>query len=268
VRSGEQKESRAAGPVSVTMITRDASRYLAESLGALKHFDEIIVLDNGSVDETIEIARRFSNVKVFESPFIGFGPLKNLAASYAKNDWILSVDSDEVFSEELVDEIFSLGLDKKRVYAIVRDNYYRQKLIRCCGWEDDRVDRLYHRKEVRFNDNQVHESLIFPEGAARVTLQYRFKHYTYRSSEELIAKMQHYSTLWARDFTGKKSASPVKAALRSLFAFVKFYFFKKGFLNGYEGLLISVTNANNVFYKYIKLYEANRESKERDEDTH
>ena len=249
-------------PISVTMITKNASRYLVESLDALQRFDEVIVLDNGSTDETIELARTFANVTVYESPFIGFGPLKNLAVSYAKNSWILSVDSDEVFSEELVDEILSLALDKSKIYAIVRDNYYNGKLIRCCGWEDDMVDRIFHRTEVRFSDKQVHESLVFPDTTTRVRLRYRFKHYTYCNSEELIAKMQYYSTLWARDFAGKKSSSPSKAVLRSLFAFVKFYFFKKGFLNGYEGLLISVTNANNVFYKYIKLYEANWERKE------
>jgi len=245
------------------MITKNASRHLEESLSALARFDEVILLDNGSTDHTLALAQTFDNVKVFESPFIGFGPLKNLAASYARNDWILSVDSDEVFSEALVDEILTLTLDPSHVYAIVRDNYYRTKHIACCGWENDKVDRLFYSPEVRFNDNQVHESLVFPEGVTRIMLQHRFKHYTYGSSEELIAKMQHYSSLWASDFRGKRSASPSKAILRSLFAFVKFYFFKKGFLNGYEGLLISVSNANNVFYKYMKLYEANlmRESK-------
>ncbi len=248
-----------AESISVTMITRDASRYLAESLDALRRFDEVIVLDNGSTDNTIALAQTFSNVKVFKSPFIGFGPLKNLAASYAKNEWILSVDSDEIFSKKLVDEIFALSLDQGRIYAIVRDNYYNGKLMRCCGWENDSVDRLYNRGPVYFNDNQVHESLVFPEGITRETLRYRFRHYTYESAEELIAKMQYYSTLWAADHIGKKSASPAKAVVRSLFAFVKFYFFKKGLMNGYEGLLISVTNANSVFYKYIKLYEMNRE---------
>ncbi len=257
-----------AKTISVTMITRNASRYLTESLNALKRFDEVIVLDNGSTDETIELARAFANVTVYETPFIGFGPLKNLASSYAKNSWILSVDSDEIFSEELVDEILSLALDEREVYAIVRDNYYNGKLMRCCGWEDDMVDRIFNRTEVQFSDKQVHESLIFPSAVTRIRLRYRFKHYTYRNSEELIAKMQYYSTLWAIDFAGKKSSSPTKAVVRSFFAFVKFYFFKKGFLNGYEGLLISVTNANNVFYKYIKLYEANRERKEENEDNY
>jgi glycosyltransferase involved in cell wall biosynthesis len=249
--------------ISVAMITRDASRYLAESLAALARFDEVIVLDNGSGDDTVAIARRFPNVRVFESSFIGFGPLKNLAASYARNDWILSVDSDEVFSEALVDEIFALERRSDRIYAIVRDNYYKEKLIRCCGWEDDRVDRLYDRRRVRFSDQQVHESLLFSEGIERITLKHRFKHYTYRSAEELVAKMQTYSSLWAKDFVGRRRASPAKAAARSVFAFLKFYLFKKGFLSGYEGLLISITNANSVFYKYIKLYEIQQEKESR-----
>lgn len=256
-----------AESISAVMITKDASRYLTQSLSALGRFDEVIVLDNGSTDDTIALARSFENVMVYESPFIGFGPLKNLAVAYAKNRWILSVDSDEVLLEALVDEIFALSLDSAKVYAIVRDNYYNQKLMHCCGWENDRVDRLFCRDTVHFNDNQVHESLILPQGCERETLHHRLKHYTYRNSEELIAKMQHYSTLWANDFAGKKSASPTKAVWRALFAFVKFYFFKKGFLSGYEGLLISVTNANSVFYKYIKLYEANRK-KEHHENTH
>jgi glycosyltransferase involved in cell wall biosynthesis len=254
-----------AEPVSVTMITKNASRTIVESLNALRYFDEVILLDNGSTDNTIELAGTFSNVMVFKSPFIGFGPLKNLAASYAGNDWILSVDSDEVFSRELVDEIRALSLEQSKVYAIVRDNYYRGKWIRCCGWENDRVDRLYNRKVVSFSDAQVHESLILSDTIERVTLRHRFKHYSYDNCEELLAKMQHYSTLWAEEQRGRKRATPLTAVSRSLFAFVKFYVFKKGFLNGSAGLLISVTNANNVFYKYMKLYELENR-KGRDED--
>ncbi len=255
--------------VSVVMIVKDASRTLAESLSALHRFEEIIVLDNGSTDDTAAIAGGFDNVKIFESPFIGFGPLKNLAASYAKNSWILSIDSDEILSEALADEILSLKLDPKKVYAIIRDNYYNRKLIRCCGWEDDLVDRLYCRENVQFNQNRVHESLVFPSGVQRVTLLHRLKHYSYRNAEELIGKMQYYSTLWAKDHAYIKSSSPAKALLRTLFAFLKFYIFKKGFLSGYEGLVISVTNANSVFYKYIKLYEINKVKREKEnEDTH
>jgi len=247
--------------ISVTMITKDASKYIRESLKALEKFDEVIVLDNGSSDDTVELAERFENVTIYQSEFIGFGPLKNLAISYTRNSWILSIDSDEVLSEELVDEILSLELERSRVYSILRDNYYDEKLMRCCGWEGDWVMRLFDKERVLFNLNRVHESLELSDDISVQKLRYTMKHFTYHNAIELVSKMQRYSTLWAEDYRGKRSSSPIKATTRAIFAFIKFYIFKKGFLSGYEGLLISTTNANGVFYKYIKLYELNKEDK-------
>lgn len=244
--------------ITVTMITKNASAFLIESLSALESFDEVIVLDNGSSDNTIELAQKFANVVVYESEFIGFGPLKNLALSYASHNWILSVDSDEILSASLVREIADLKLDKNKVYSILRDNYYKERHMLCCGWQGDFVMRLFNKNSVKFNNNQVHESLELSKDITVEKLHHTMKHYTYQSTAQLISKMDYYSTLWAEDYCGTKSSSPFKASIRSLFAFVKFYIFKKGFLNGYEGLLISVTNANGVFYKYMKLYEANR----------
>jgi len=246
--------------ISITMITKDASRYIAESLEALERFDEIIILDNGSSDDTVEIAQRFDNVSIYQSEFIGFGALKNLAISYSQNSWILSVDSDEILSEKLVDEILSLELDSNKVYSILRDNYYDEKLMKCCGWEGDWVMRLFDKDRVLFNLNRVHESLELSDDISIEKLRHTMKHFTYQNATELVTKMQRYSTLWAEDYRGKRS-SPTKATTRAIFAFIKFYIFKKGFLSGYEGLLISITNANGVFYKYIKLYEANMEDK-------
>ncbi len=248
------------------MITRDASHFIVESLQALERFDEVIVLDNGSTDDTIALASTFDNVTIHRSAFIGFGPLKNLAIDYAKNEWILSVDSDEVLSKALVDEILSLSLNTGQVYAILRDNYYDQRLMKCCGWENDYVLRLFNREKICFNQNQVHESLVLPSDVKTIRLHHTLKHYTYQNSEQLIAKMQYYSTLWAIDYHGKKRSSPLKAAVRSIFAFMKFYLFKKGFMSGYEGLLICITNTNAVFYKYMKLYELNK--KDLDADTY
>jgi len=247
--------------ISVTMITKDASRYIAESLEALEGFDEIVILDNGSSDDTVEIAQKFDNVSIYQSKFIGFGALKNLAISYSQNSWILSVDSDEVLSDKLVDEILSLELDSNKVYSILRDNYYDERLMKCCGWEGDWVMRLFDKDRVLFNLNRVHESLELSDDISVEKLGHTMKHFTYQNATELVTKMQRYSTLWAEDYRGKRSSSPTKATTRAIFAFIKFYIFKKGFLSGYEGLLISVTNANGVFYKYIKLYEANREEK-------
>jgi glycosyltransferase involved in cell wall biosynthesis len=246
--------------ISVTMITKDASLYIEQSLKALKRFDEVIILDNGSIDNTIEIAESFDNVSIYQSEFLGFGALKNLAIGYTKNSWILSVDSDEILSNQLVDEILTLDLDANKVYSILRDNYYDKKLIKCCGWEGDWVMRLFNKDRVLFNLNRVHESLELADNISVEKLSHTMKHFTYQNVTELITKMQRYSTLWSEDYTKKRSSSPTKAITRAIFAFIKFYIFKKGFLNGYEGLLISITNANAVFYKYIKLYESNKVS--------
>jgi len=244
--------------ISVTILTKNSSLYINECLLALKLFDEIIILDNGSTDDTINIAKNHSNVKVYEHEFIGFGPLKNMALSHASNDWIFSVDSDEIISEELVHEIKSLALDENCIYSISRDNYYNGKLIQACGWQNDYVHRLFNKTTTQFNDKLVHESLIKSSNVKMVKLQNKMKHYTFNSADELVDKMQKYSTLWANENKNIKKSSPSKAFFRAAFSFIKNYFFQKGFLYGYEGLVISISNANGVFYKYMKLYEVNK----------
>lgn len=244
--------------ISVTILTKNSSLYLRECLDRLKTFDEVIVLDNGSTDDTMVTAQEYSNVKVHEHEFIGFGPLKNLAISYCSNDWVFSVDSDEIISLELVSEIQSLELDKNSIYCMSRDNYYDGRLIRACGWENDFVNRLFNKTITHFNDKQVHESLILNETIEKVKLSNKMKHYTFNSAIELVDKMQKYSTLWANENKNIKKSSPSKAFFRAMFSFIKNYFFQKGFLYGYEGLVISISNANGVFYKYMKLYELNK----------
>lgn len=244
--------------ISVTMLTKNSQRYLKASLEALSPFGEVLVLDNGSSDGTIEIAKSFPNVTLVEHPFIGFGPLKNLAAQKAKHNWILSIDSDEIVPPSLIKEIGQLDPSRiENLYAFARLNHYRGKVVRCCGWSPDIVTRLYNKRFTHFSDAQVHESLIMPPGAHKKLLNAELLHYPFDSTEELIEKMQRYSTLYAREHT--KPSSPFKAFVRAGFGFFKNYFLQKGFLCGYEGLLISISNANGIFYKYIKLYEKQRD---------
>jgi glycosyltransferase involved in cell wall biosynthesis len=244
--------------ISVTILTKNSQKYINECLSALVAFDEVIILDNGSSDNTIDIASSFVNVKIYTNDFIGFGPLKQLAVSYATNEWILSIDSDEIFSEELVAEILSLELNDTTVYSILRDNYYNKKLVKCCGWANDVVERLFNKKITNFNDKQVHEGIVIDDNMKIKHLENRFKHYTFDSSSELLSKMDKYSTLYAIENKNKKRSSPLKAFLSGFFALFKSYILQKGFLNGYEGMLISISNANGAFYKYAKLYEENK----------
>jgi len=244
--------------ISVIMLTKNASKYLEECLEALVLFPEIIIIDNGSSDDTITIAKTFENVTLYTSEFIGFGPLKNMAISKTTHEWVLSVDSDEILTTDLVNEILQLDLNPEQVYAILRKNYYRHTLIECCGWEKDYVNRLFYKDKVQFNHKQVHESLLLPEGTQIHYLQNSFMHYSFDNASQLLQKMNHYSTLYAKEHCGKKKSSLARAISNSIFSFIKNYFFQKGFLYGYEGFLISISNANGVFYKYIKLMEENR----------
>ena len=247
-----------ANKITVTILTRNSAKYLAECLGALAAFDEVLLLDNGSTDDTMEIAGRFPNVSLYEHPFIGFGPMKNLAVDKASNDWILSIDSDEVLTPELVREILSLELDDRVFYTIERDNYYHGRLIRGCGWANDRVNRLFNRRRTRFDDRLIHEGIIAGEGMRAELLVGRMKHHTFDDASQLVHKMQQYSTLWAEENRGRRRTTPSGALLSGLFTFFKSYLLQSGWRYGYEGLLISISNANGAFYKYIKLYEADR----------
>ncbi len=240
--------------ISVTILTKNSQKYLKQCLDALEDFDEVLILDNGSNDRTLEIAAGYANVTLIEHPFIGFGPMKNLATEKARNDWIFSVDSDEIASEVLVDSIGQLDQTRiSRVYTIDRLNHYNGKPIQCCGWHPDIVMRLFNRTYTRFNDAMVHESLILKPDTQKFALAGTIKHYPFDDIESLISKMQSYSTLYAQQ--SGKTSSPLKAFARATFSFFRNYFLKKGFLCGYEGLVISVSNANGVFYKYMKLYE-------------
>lgn len=239
-------------PISVTMLTKNSSRYIEACLSSLVDFDEVVVLDNGSTDDTLEIAQRFANVKIFTSEFIGFGPLKNLAQTHASHDWILSIDSDEVLTPELRQAIQNTTFDEQYVYGFNRLNHFKGQPVHCCGWDKDTVKRIYNKTRTQFDNAQVHESIQM-QGLTLTTIRGNLLHYSYDSIEELIDKLQKYSTLWAEQNYHKKTSSMFKAVYRSLFAFLKNYILQKGILHGGIGLLISVCAAFGVFAKYAKL---------------
>lgn len=246
--------------ISVTILTKNSAKYLREVLSALIYFNEVLIYDNGSTDDTLAIARNFPNVVIYTGEFLGFGPTHNKASGLAKNEWILSIDSDEVVTPEMTREILSTPLNPEYVYSFPRNNFFNGKWIRWCGWYPDRQYRLYNKNHTKFTDAQVHESIIV-EGKTVVPMKSPFIHYSYDSHAHFLSKMQAYSDLFARQYAGKKKASPFKAISHGLAAFIKAYIIKWGFLGGYEGFVISVYNGNTAFYKYLKLYEANERLK-------
>ncbi|MEM7174754.1 MAG: glycosyltransferase family 2 protein [Chlamydiota bacterium] len=245
--------------ISVTILTKNSENTLFPVLKAIRSFDEVIVLDTGSTDGTLEIASGFSNVKIRTSPFIGFGPLHNLAANHTTHDWVLSLDSDEVLTEPLCQEILALALDPNCIYSCIFHNYFNGKWIKWCGWYPDRHVRLYNRKRTSFSNDRVHERIL-RRNMREIELKHPIEHYSYRSISDLLRKMEIYTDLFAKQNQGKKQASLSKALFHGAYAFMKSYLFQRGFIGGREGFIISLYKGQTAFYKYLKLWELNRDA--------
>ncbi|MCP4970881.1 MAG: glycosyltransferase family 2 protein [Arcobacter sp.] len=243
--------------ISVVIIVKNGEAYLSKVLDALNSFDDVVLYDNGSIDNTKNIALKYSNVNLVEGDFFGFGPTKNKAATYAKNDWILSLDADEVVSNELLKSLNFINLEKKDIYKVQRHNYYKDKKIKYCGWGREEIVRLYDRKMTSFNDNMVHEKILLKDDCLIKVIDGELKHYPYSSISQFIQKADSYSSIFAEEKVGMKKSSPFYAFTNGCFSFFKTYIIKRGFLDGYIGLVISVSHAVTNFYKYIKLYEKN-----------
>lgn len=245
--------------ISVTVLTKNCEATLPSTLESLKDFSEVLIYDSGSTDRTLEIAAAYPNTKIIRGSFTGFGPTHNEASSLATYDWILSIDSDEVLSPALSQEIFQLSLDPQVVYSLDRKNYFNGKWIKSCGgWYPDPVLRLYNRKQTAFTNDAVHEK-VMSQGLTLQPLRASLGHTPYRSINDFLTKMQTYSTLFAEQHRGKKQSSLLKAVMHGWFAFLKSYIFKGGVFGGQEGFIISAYNGHATFYKYLKLWWVTRE---------
>lgn len=240
--------------ISATVLTKNNQRTIRKTLDSLASFPEVVLLDSGSTDETLKIAANYPNVTIHSSPFLGFGPMHNLASGLATHEWILSIDSDEALSGPLIEELHALALNPERVYSIQRHNYFNGKWIKwCSGWHPDFVVRLYNRNQTRFSDQLVHEQIQTADLEV-VTLKHPLTHTPYADTSAFIDKMQHYSNLFADQGRGNR-ATLFQAIAHGFHAFFKSYIAKRGFMGGKEGFIISIYNSHATFYKYLKLSE-------------
>lgn len=243
--------------ISATVLTKNSEKTLAKTLDSLKDFKEVVVLDSGSTDKTLTIANTYPNVVVHSTPFLGFGPQHNYAAKLASHDWIFSIDSDEVLSDELANEILSLEKDPEEVYQIKRHNYFDGKHIKyCSGWHPDWIPRLYHRNTTHFSEDLVHERIVTEDFVVK-KLKAPLLHTPFLEIGDFLKKMQHYSSLFAEQNQGEKG-SLFEALVHSWFAFFRSYILNRGFLAGRAGFIISMHMGHTAFYKYLKLIETKR----------
>ncbi|MGH8377390.1 MAG: glycosyltransferase family 2 protein [Gammaproteobacteria bacterium] len=239
--------------ITVVMIVRDAAATLAATLDSARGFDEVLLYDNGSRDGTVEIAARYPNVKLHRGEFTGFGPTRNAAAAMAANDWIFSLDADEVVEAGLAAAIAGLELDKpEQAYAVERQNFLLGKRVRHGGWGSQWLTRLYNRGTHQFTDVAVHEKVELQPGEQAVRLSGVLRHTAMRDAGDFLVKMHRYTMLKAGEST--RTYPPAIILFKTVWAFIRAYLLRLGMLDGWRGLLIAVSEANGVFYKYMVIY--------------
>ena len=236
--------------LSVVILTFNSEKYLKEVLESAKFADEIIVVDSGSKDSTRQICDGFSNVKFHEQAWLGFGAQKQKGVDLAKNEWVFVLDSDEVITDELKNEIIStLKEPKFMAYNVARLNFFFGKAIKNMGLYPDYTVRLFNKNFAKFDGRAVHEKVVLNDGSQRLgALKNHFLHYAYESIEQFIAKQNRYSSLGAK---GAKS-SKFKAVLNPAWTFFKLFFLKGGWREGWRGYVIARLYAQYTFWKYVK----------------
>ena len=248
--------------LSVVIVCRNGANVIEETIKSFTGLtDDILVYDNGSTDGTQEIIKR-TEAKLFEGSWEGFGKTKNKAKALAKYDWILSLDADEAIDEELKKYLLDIDLsDEMKVYEIRFKNFLGNKWLRYGEWGDDKHIRLFNRKQIHWNDAEVHESLVFPNGTRTNLLNGYVIHKTASSIEDYKQKMVKYAALNAEKyFKERKKAGSLKMTFSAIFSFIKNYFFKLGFLDGSAGFHCAKINAYYTFLKYKQLKKLNRQS--------
>jgi glycosyltransferase involved in cell wall biosynthesis len=239
--------------ISAVLMVRDAEPTLVATLDSLKGFGEVLVFDNGSKDRTLEIAGRYPNVRIHKGEFSGFGPTRNKAASLASNDWVFSIDADEVPDQTLLTALDAVVLDRPELsYCVERQNYLLGKRVRHSGWGSQWLTRLYNRKAHAFTDVVVHEKVELKAGEEPVRLSGTLKHMPMQDAGDFLVKMHRYTMLKAGE--SRRTYPPAIILLKTFWAFIRSYILRLGILDGWRGVLISVSEANGVFYKYMVIY--------------
>ena len=239
--------------VSAVIIVKNAADTIRGTLESLRAFQEVVLYDNGSSDDTLSIASEYPNVLIFEGQFVGFGKTKQAAVACASNDWVLSLDADEMVSPELSEflEGWLPNQDPTIAIKLLRRNYLMGKYVKYAGWGGDWLVRLFNREAHNFNDNDVHESVALHDGSAVKKLSYPIDHNAVQHLGQFLVKVDRYTEI---NRQSGKSYPPAIIFFKAMWRFFESFILKGGILAGWRGLAISWSNANGVFYKYMKPY--------------
>lgn len=246
--------------VSVTIITLNEADHIAAAIDSASWADEIIVVDSGSTDNTVAIARS-KGVRVETRAWSGYVDQKNFAHLLASNDWIFSLDADERITPALAGEIHALLSTEppRKGYRVPRVAYHLGRWIRTTDFYPDYQTRLYDRRSARWSGRHVHESVRVDGGPGQLVNE--LQHYSFRDLRDQLERINHYTTLAARQMCERgQRTGPLSIVAHPVAAFLRNYVLRRGFLDGTVGLTISLMNSYAVFLKFAKLWELQNNS--------
>lgn len=242
--------------VSVVVIAKDEADNIGGALESVRWANDIVVVDSGSRDRTVEIAKRYTD-RVVTRAWRGYGDQKNYATSLAAHDWVLSLDADERVSSELaaeIDALFRSSAPATQGYRIPRVTRYLGRWIRSTDWYPDMQLRLYDRRVSRWNERPVHESVVVTGEVGR--LRSEIQHYAYRDVSHHLDTIDRYTTLAVDQMVmDTRRARAIDLVTRPPMAFLRNYLLRGGVRDGTPGLIVSLLNSYYVLLKFIKLWE-------------
>ncbi len=253
------KRTKKITKISVIIITKNSQKYLKECLESASAFDEVIIVDDFSQDATLDIARQHKS-KIYQQKWLGFSRQKNFGINKAKNDWVFSLDSDEIVSPQLINEIKSMDFSTFDGYYIPRRNYYAGQWIKESGFYPDYQLRLFKKTKMQFNNLPIHEQ-VEPRGKIGY-LQFPINHFTYESDKDYLSKVKKYGILdgdvlyrnhrrWNIFYQFGK---PVKELFRRIIA-------QKAYKDGLKGFKIALFSAYAKWLAARRLKELENENR-------
>lgn len=259
IELGTEKRST----LSLVIILKNESRHLADCLDSVVDLvDEIVILDSGSTDNTREIADRYGAKWFVNTDWKGFGKQRQLAQSYATQDYVLVLDPDERLDQPLRDsiaEILKQPVQYDRVFSLARVNLFCGVEVQKRGWYTDKLARLYSREHFKYSDLEVHESLD-QKGVSAQCLPGYLAHLTNDDLHHFLLKNVRYSHDWAKDkFKNGKKVSLIALIFRSIFSFIREYIIRGDFVGGAYGLFLAIASMGYTFNKYVMLWQMNQE---------
>jgi len=247
---------REEGGLSVAIVAKNEEERLPGCLDSVRFADEVVVVDSGSSDRTVDLARDFG-ARVLIEKWRGYSAQKQYAVDCCLNPWVLILDADERIPAETAEIITGVLADptpSATAFNFPRKNLLHGRWVKHCGWWPDRVLRLVDKGKGRFDGRPVHEQWVTSGKIG--SLQGCIEHISFRNYSELVDKMERYSSLASEDLYSRGvEAGGLTAASHGLWTFFRTYFLELGILEGFDGLVISMTNAGGSFLKYAKLRE-------------